>query len=321
MPVERESPLEASEPGRRVRSPGGGSGLAASMTDPSGPLAAALRAGDPAVLDRLLEAHGPELGGVAFLILRDRAEAEDVVVDTLLTALERGADLRDGAALRSWLLRIATNRALGRLRRRRRIVGIEVVGEESDDVFDPANAAIRATVLNAVNRLPPRMRIGNTRTTRGFLVVFDLWSPQRPILVLPRATWAAWSPDGRLGYVVSEALHVLDPEHPVETVVPLPAGLRLAEEGFAWLADGSGVLTSRWDPTEERDVPGILGLDGTHRSLEGTLPATFSSTGVPRRPSHGGMVGFGCDIGGAEGTVATCVVTATSGPEAEAVRW
>lgn len=157
MPVERESPLEPSEPGRRADSPGG-AGASASTAHPSGGLVAALRAGDPAVLDRLLEAHGPELGGVAFLILRDRAEAEDVVVDTLLTALERGAELRDGAALRSWLLRIATNRALGRLRRRRRIVGIEVVGEESDDVFDPARATTRATVLNAVNRLPPRMR-------------------------------------------------------------------------------------------------------------------------------------------------------------------
>jgi len=37
--------------------------------------------------------------------------AEDVVIDTLLTALDRGEQLRDATAIRAWLLRIATNRA------------------------------------------------------------------------------------------------------------------------------------------------------------------------------------------------------------------
>ncbi|HWP64101.1 MAG TPA: hypothetical protein VNO86_11590, partial [Candidatus Binatia bacterium] len=59
----------------------------------------ALRRRDPAVLPALLDAHGRELAGVAFLILRDAAEAEDVVVDTLLTALERGSELRHDGAL------------------------------------------------------------------------------------------------------------------------------------------------------------------------------------------------------------------------------
>ena len=50
----------------------------------------ALRRRRPETLADLLSAYGRELQAVAYLILRDRAEAEDVVIETLLTAFERG---------------------------------------------------------------------------------------------------------------------------------------------------------------------------------------------------------------------------------------
>ncbi len=156
MSIDREEP-------RDVAGPAPGRDAAAAPAPrpttalPPGSLEA-LRRRDPAVLPLLLEAHGRELAGVAFLILRDAAEAEDVVVDTLLTALERGSELRHDGALRSWLLRIATNRALAHLRRRRRIVALEVVDAGAVDAGARGPAAIRAMVLNAVHRLPPRMR-------------------------------------------------------------------------------------------------------------------------------------------------------------------
>ena len=52
-------------------------------------------------LAQLLDAHGRELQGVAYLILRDRALAEDVTIETLLTAFERGGSIRDDDALRA----------------------------------------------------------------------------------------------------------------------------------------------------------------------------------------------------------------------------
>jgi DNA-directed RNA polymerase specialized sigma24 family protein len=74
----------------------------------------ALRRRRPETLRQLLEAYGSELQAVAYLILRDRLEAEDVVIERLLTAFGRGASIRDERALRAWLLRVATNHALGR---------------------------------------------------------------------------------------------------------------------------------------------------------------------------------------------------------------
>ena len=78
----------------------------------------ALRRRRPETLGDLLSAYGHELQAVAFLILRDRSEAEDVVIETLLTAFERGGQIRDERALRAWLLRVATNKALGTRRGR-----------------------------------------------------------------------------------------------------------------------------------------------------------------------------------------------------------
>ena len=54
-----------------------------------------------------------------------------MVVDTLLTALERGDQLRDPEKLRPWLLRIATNRALGVRRSSSRVVQLHVVPDRA----------------------------------------------------------------------------------------------------------------------------------------------------------------------------------------------
>lgn len=117
----------------------------------------ALRRGSPEVLADLLAGYGRDLHAVAFLIVRDRAAAEDIVADSLLTALDRGATLRDEGALRPWLLRIATNKALRHRQRAGRIVELDVV----DPVARPANGPDvddRLALWQAVIALPPRMR-------------------------------------------------------------------------------------------------------------------------------------------------------------------
>lgn len=115
----------------------------------------ALRGRRPEVLGDLLERYGCEIQGVAYLILRERAAAEDVVVETLLTAFDRGDSLRDPDALRPWLLRIATNRALAVRRHEGRVVQLHVVPEAAG--HDP-DADERLALLSVVGALPARMR-------------------------------------------------------------------------------------------------------------------------------------------------------------------
>lgn len=120
-------------------------------------LADDLRAGRPEALDWLLAEHGREIQAVAFLILRDPDEASDVLAETLVTAWRKAGNLRDPAALRAWLLRVATNRALSRRRAEARTVHLRAVREP---VVEDASTAIaaRTALADAVGELPPRMR-------------------------------------------------------------------------------------------------------------------------------------------------------------------
>jgi DNA-directed RNA polymerase specialized sigma24 family protein len=118
----------------------------------------ALRRGRPVALEMLLTQYGREIQGVAYLILRDRADAEDVVTETLLTAYDRIGSLRDERAFRSWLLRIATNHALGLRRSGSRIVRLHVMPDQPAGGDLGPDTVGRVSLLAGVADLPPRMR-------------------------------------------------------------------------------------------------------------------------------------------------------------------
>ena len=118
----------------------------------------ALRSRRPETLGELLETYGRELQAVAYLILRDRADAEDIVVETLLTAFERGDSIRDERALRAWLIRVATNHALGRRRRSSRVVRLEVVPDRPAVGDLGADSSTRVALLDGIAELPLQMR-------------------------------------------------------------------------------------------------------------------------------------------------------------------
>jgi RNA polymerase sigma factor (sigma-70 family) len=116
-----------------------------------------LRAQRPEAIERLLDAHGREVQAVAFLILRDLDDAADVLAETAVTAWEKARTIRDETALRPWLLRVATNRALSRRRAGARVVALNTVDEpEAADPTEPS--AVRLALLSGVAALPPRQR-------------------------------------------------------------------------------------------------------------------------------------------------------------------
>jgi RNA polymerase sigma-70 factor (ECF subfamily) len=120
----------------------------------------ALREGRVDTLAGLLDTYGREIQGVAYLILRDRALAEDVAIETLLTAFERGGSIRDDDALRAWLMRVATNKALTVRRSSARVVLLASLPEAGRGVTRDlaADASDRVALLQAVGALPIQMR-------------------------------------------------------------------------------------------------------------------------------------------------------------------
>ncbi len=116
-----------------------------------------LRARRPQSLEDLLHRHGAEIQAMAWLILRDPSEAEEVTADTLLTAWHKIDSLRDPERLRPWLLRIATRNALRRRRGPRgvRWLSLEAAAEVADR---PVPVIDRIVLSQALDGLPPRMR-------------------------------------------------------------------------------------------------------------------------------------------------------------------
>ena len=76
-------------------------------------------AGNPAALGTLYDRHASVMMSVAYRILSDRGDAEDLVHDTFVEAWQRADSYDAGrASVRSWLLLRTRSRAIDRLRRR-----------------------------------------------------------------------------------------------------------------------------------------------------------------------------------------------------------
>jgi RNA polymerase sigma-70 factor (ECF subfamily) len=88
------------------------------------------REGDESAFEALVRRYEAPLRKLAFGYLRDRMLAEDIAQESFLQAYQRIHTLGRAGAFRSWLYRIAINRAHDELRRRARKG--EVTGEEGE---------------------------------------------------------------------------------------------------------------------------------------------------------------------------------------------
>jgi RNA polymerase sigma-70 factor (ECF subfamily) len=96
---------------------------------------ARVAAGDRAGLQTTYRLTSAKLFGVCLRILHERTEAEDVLQEVYLTVWRKAADFdADRASPMTWLITIARNRAIDRLRARgqRRTDPLEAAGEIAD---------------------------------------------------------------------------------------------------------------------------------------------------------------------------------------------
>ena len=138
-------------------------------------LAGRIAAGDHAACRELMRRYNQRLYRTARAILKDDAEAEDAVQEAWLLAFRAMAGFRGDAKLSTWLVRIAANEALGRLRKRSRAAEIipfdgidgDIAEALEDDMMptkpeQPENAALRAEtrrLLEAkIDELPDAFR-------------------------------------------------------------------------------------------------------------------------------------------------------------------
>ncbi len=77
------------------------------------------RQGEEGAIRALIKRHNQRLFRVARSVVRDDAEAEDIVQETYVRAFTRLNSFRGDSLFSTWLIRIALNEALGRTRRKR----------------------------------------------------------------------------------------------------------------------------------------------------------------------------------------------------------
>src|SRR5882757_2265220 len=101
-------------------------------------------AGDRAALQTVYRLTSAKLFGVCLRILGERSEAEDVLQEVYVTVWRKAADFDAArASPMTWLIAIARNRAIDRLRATKHSRHIDPI-EAADDVADGAPAADRA---------------------------------------------------------------------------------------------------------------------------------------------------------------------------------
>jgi len=118
--------------------------------------------GDVAAFEALARRHGPLMRAYARRLLNSPAEADDVVQESLITAWKEIGALRDGAAVKAWLMRIVGHRAVDAGRRRKSHGNVEDQHELFDPAPGPAQAAVagsaRTALGRALGRLPAEQR-------------------------------------------------------------------------------------------------------------------------------------------------------------------
>lgn len=118
--------------------------------------------GDASAFRLLADAHGAMLHRIAYRMLGDSAEAEDVAQESLLRLWRDAAKWQSGhSGVAAWLTRVAINQCLDRLRRRR-FASDEAVAERADEApLAPERIdadASRERVVSAIANLSDRQR-------------------------------------------------------------------------------------------------------------------------------------------------------------------
>ena len=137
-----------------------------------------VRAGDVSAYDELVRKYERQIFRIAQRITQNREDAEDVTQDTFVKGYEKLDQFQGNSKFYTWLVRIAVNESLMRLRKRRtgKMVSIDedVVTEEgsvprdlADWAPDPeqnySQAELHTILEKTIKGLPP-----------GFRVVFEL---------------------------------------------------------------------------------------------------------------------------------------------------
>jgi RNA polymerase sigma-70 factor, ECF subfamily len=136
---------------------------------PDEAVVARVLAGDKWLFELIMRRHNQRLYRAARAILRDEAEAEDVMQEAYVQAFTHLGEFEGRAKLSTWLTKIAVHEALARVRRRRRFEAADdnpaadesmeesaLARESPEDLA--AGGELRGVLERAIDTLPENFR-------------------------------------------------------------------------------------------------------------------------------------------------------------------
>lgn len=152
------------------------------------------RQGDQDAFRQIVEQHQQQVRATVQGMLGDTAEADDIAQEVFIQLHRNLSDFREEAKLSTYLSRIAINRSLNELKRRKRkgrwLTFIRADGPEagiSDHSADPGRQEMREALQKALQRLEPEFRaVVVLRLVEGYSV-----KETAEILQLPAGTVAS----------------------------------------------------------------------------------------------------------------------------------
>ena len=118
--------------------------------------------GDQQAFAELANRHFDQVYRVAWRVMGGPADAEDVAQEAFVKLWKAPGALRDGGAVRAWLVRVASNLAIDRLRRKQPML-VDELPDRADDRPDAetelARHEVSVRIDAAIAGLPERQRI------------------------------------------------------------------------------------------------------------------------------------------------------------------
>jgi RNA polymerase sigma-70 factor (ECF subfamily) len=141
--------------------------------DPDAELVQKAQAGNLQAFEVLVEHHGKRVYRTLVGLLGSPEEARDAMQDTFLKAFQHLAGFQGRSKFSTWLLRIASNAGLQRLRERRPMESLDDDGPEGEEGFRPrqvrawtddpeqlySQSEMRSLVENCLKKLPAKYRV------------------------------------------------------------------------------------------------------------------------------------------------------------------
>ncbi len=142
-------------------------------SDPDADLVQKAQSGDLEAFEVLVERHSKRVYRTLVGLLGSPEEARDAMQDTFLKAFQHLAGFQGRSKFSTWLLTIASNAGLQRLRERRPMESLDDDGPEGQEGFRPrqvrawaddpeqlySRAEVRSLVENCLKKLPAKYRV------------------------------------------------------------------------------------------------------------------------------------------------------------------